>query len=54
MRESRVVKALLDALATWAARRSHYVSTYCLHGACSDCRLTCKSCSARCRHGCHR
>lgn len=35
-------------------RLGHYVSTYCLHGNCEACRLTCKTCAARCRHRCHR
>ena len=30
-----------------------YVSTYCLHGHCEECRLTCKFCEASCEHGCH-
>jgi hypothetical protein len=32
---------------------THYVSTYCIHGAHSDCRLTCKLCGAPCRCSCH-
>lgn len=34
----------------WAA---HYLSTYCLHDAHDQCRLTCKLCDAPCRCVCH-
>lgn len=32
---------------------SHYFSTYCIHGDCGSCRLTCKTCNAPCRCSCH-
>lgn len=35
------------------ARDGHYVSTYCQHGAHSECRLACKVCAERCRCSCH-
>lgn len=31
-----------------------YLSTYCLHGKHSDCRLTCKTCAAPCICACHK
>jgi hypothetical protein len=31
-----------------------YVSTYCAHGLCADCRRSCKICEAPCQHACHR
>lgn len=31
----------------------HYWSTYCIHGNCQDCRLTCKTCQAHCLCPCH-
>lgn len=31
-----------------------YVSTYCQHGHCANCRHTCKLCQAPCHHSCHR
>jgi len=31
----------------------HYTSTYCMHGACDDCRLSCKICGTSCLHQCH-
>lgn len=33
--------------------RHVYVSTYCQHRRCGDCRKTCKTCDAPCRCGCH-
>lgn len=39
---------------TWLARRTHYVSTYCIHREHSACRLTCKTCAKWCRCRCHR
>lgn len=30
-----------------------YLSTYCRHGRCGECRVTCKWCPATCGHTCH-
>lgn len=35
------------------ALASHYLSTYCIHEAHDQCRLTCKTCDAPCRCSCH-
>ncbi len=37
------------------AKGSHYVSTYCIHGADlhTECRRTCKHCQAPCQCACH-
>lgn len=31
-----------------------YISTYCIHDLCAECRLTCKHCDAPCLCVCHR
>lgn len=35
------------------ARAAHYVSTYCMHEAHGQCRLTCKTCRQPCLCPCH-
>lgn len=39
---------------TVSQNQHQYLSTYCLHGACSDCRLSCKICQSLCVCGCHK
>lgn len=41
-----------DAAPEELALASHYVSTYCMHGAHRSCRLRCKTCGEPCRCTC--
>lgn len=44
-----------DPREAWPHPTRHlYTSTYCQHAQHSDCRLTCKVCSAPCLCPCHR
>jgi hypothetical protein len=36
-----------------APSEHEYLSTYCIHGDCTNCRLTCKICKASCVCPCH-
>lgn len=34
--------------------KHRYLSTYCVHGKCTQCRLNCKTCQAQCICACYR
>jgi hypothetical protein len=53
-----IADSVVSALQPWLnlpPESGHaYLSTYCYHGRCEQCRLTCKTCGTPCIHPCHQ